>query len=122
MRITITIGLLTNYPHVFAVLGCTRTPKDKLVKLDVIKKMAIDQSDPSGDTLEPDVQPGRIINKFSRPGSSYVLSLKAMNTDGSVDQKVQYLSRYSIVRKRSYCSTSVHLAPTAVSTILLCLG
>lgn len=73
------------------MLGCSRTSKDKLIELDVIKKITpVNESSPSNnETMLEGNQPGKVINKFSRPGSSYVLSLKAMSTDSSkVNQKV----------------------------------
>ena len=59
-------------PYYFVVLGCTRTPKQKLINLEVIKKAPDDLSDPMMGN-KPATQ-HRPLSQFSRPGSSYVLN------------------------------------------------
>ena len=64
----------------FAVLGCEQTTKERLVKLEIITK-ASDRPDPK-DGAGPVSQ--KSIGRYSRPGSSYVLSLKEADK-GEID-------------------------------------
>ena len=59
----------------FLVNGCQRTPKEDLIRLEIIQKVT-DQSE----SLKSS-SPQQRLSRYSRPGSSYVLSM-SMNNDG----------------------------------------
>ncbi len=60
-------ALETVWPF-FAALGCRRTPKAELIRMDIIKRVEEVKGQPSS------LQRMREVSaRFSRPGSSYVL-------------------------------------------------
>ena len=59
----------------FLVNGCQRTPKEDLIRLEIIQKVT-DQSE----SLKSSSSQQR-LSRYSRPGSSYVLSM-SMDNDG----------------------------------------
>ena len=59
----------------FLVNGCQRTPKEDLIRLEIIQKVT-DQSE----SLKSS-SPQQRLSRYSRPGSSYVLSM-SMDNDG----------------------------------------
>lgn len=74
-----------HFKNFTVVMGCVRTPKEQLVKLDVIKKAPTDQSNSSDHDAVGMAAHRKPLTRYSRPGSSYVLSLNDMSDGGQVD-------------------------------------
>lgn len=70
----------------FAVNGCQRTPKEDLIRLEIIQKVT-DQSE----SLKSS-SPQQRLSRYSRPGSSYVLSM-SMDNDGMKETRKALAAR-----------------------------